>query len=226
MLCDQAHWEYAVSAVRQLFEIVVNVEYLNGQPDRSDAEFRFAKYGLLQMVLDQYGTLEYNERTGRRIDQQRRDVLERMLESSFPEFRSVGPTGVVHWAKSWSGHTIRRLAELSPRRLRGDQHRLLYSAWSEQSHASPSVFLESIVGRHQPTDAIVANDDTRIAETISIAITLYIELRRLLPYLPASDLGLQLDWTQRLLEEARRHGIPSAAPFVSDPPTGSSPRTR
>lgn len=218
LLCDQAHWEYAVSAVRQLFEIVVNVEYMNGQPDRAAAEFRFAKYGLLQMVLDQHGTLEYDERTGRQIDKRRRNVLVRMLETSFPEFRSVGSTGVVHWAKSWSGHTIRRLAELSPQRLRLDQHRLLYSAWSEQAHASPSVFLESMVGRHQPTNAIVANDDTRIAETISVAISLYIELRRLLPHLPASDLGVQLDWTQRLIEEAQRHGAPSPAPFISEIP--------
>jgi hypothetical protein len=217
LLCDQAHWEFAVSAVRQLFEIVVNVEYMNAQLDRAAAEFRFAKYGLLQMVLDQHGTLEYDERTGRQIDQQRRDVLERMLESSFPEFRSVGPTGVVHWAKSWSGHTTRRLAELSPQRLRLDQHRRLNSAWSEQSHATPSVFLESVVGRHQLTDVVVANDDTRIAETISVAISLYIELRRLLPCLPASDLGLQLDWTRRLIEEAQRHGAPSPAPFVGDP---------
>lgn len=196
---------------------MVNVEYLNAQPERAAAEFRFAKYGLLQMVLDQHGTLEYDERTGRQIDQQRRSVLERMLETSFPEFRSIGSTGVVHWAKSWSGHTVRRLAELSPQHLRVDQHRLLYSAWSEQSHASPSVFLESVVGRHQPTDAVVANDDTRITETISVAISLYIELRRLLPRLPAANFGLQLDWTQRLIEEAQRHGAPSPAPFVSDP---------
>ena len=59
-----------------------------------------------------------------------------------------------------------------------------------------------MVGWHQPTDAVVANDDTRIAETISVAISLYIELRRLLPRLPESDLGLELDWTQRLIEEA------------------------
>jgi hypothetical protein len=89
LLCEQAHWEFAVAAVRQLFEIVVNVEYLNTQDDRGSAEFRFAKYGLLQMVLEQRGTLEYDERTGRQIDRQRKEILERMLESSFPEFRSV-----------------------------------------------------------------------------------------------------------------------------------------
>lgn len=216
LLCEQAHWEFAVSAVRQLFEIVVNVEYLNAQTDRDVAAFRFAKYGLLQMVLEQHGTLEYDQRTGRQIDQDRLFVLEQMLATSFPEFRSIGASGHVHWAKSWTGRDTRRLAELSPHTLRVDQYQLLYSAWSEQAHASPSVFLESIVGADKPVDEIVSGDDTRIAETMSIAISLFIELRRVLPHFPSPDITEQLDWIRRLLEEAQRHSAPSPAPFVGE----------
>lgn len=222
LLCEQAHWEFAVCAVRQLFEIVVNVEYLNAQTDRDIAAFRFAKYGLLQMVLEQHGTLEYDQRTGRQIDRERLLVLKRMLATSFPEFRTVGASGHVHWAKSWTGRDTRRLAELSPHTLRKDQYQLLYSAWSEQAHASPSVFLESIVGTDKPVDEIVSSDDTRIAETMSIAISLFIELRRALPHLPSPDITEQLDWIRRLLDEAQRHGAPSPAPFVGE--TRSDPQ--
>ena len=47
LLCEQAHWEFAAGVVRQLFELVLNMEYLGTLPDRDAAIFRYAKYGLL-----------------------------------------------------------------------------------------------------------------------------------------------------------------------------------
>jgi hypothetical protein len=47
VLCAERYWEFAVATVRQLFELVINMEQLAAQPDREEAIFRHAKYGLL-----------------------------------------------------------------------------------------------------------------------------------------------------------------------------------
>jgi hypothetical protein len=66
---------------------------------------------------------------------------------------------------------------------------------------------------------VVADDGARIAESITIAIALYVELRQMLPRLPVADVELQLDWIRRLIEEAKKHGAPSPVPFLSDGPS-------
>lgn len=121
LLCEQAHWEFAAAALRQLFELVVNMEHLAAQPNREVAIFRYGKYGLLQTVQHQHLTLLYEKKTGRRIDTNRLAVLKSMLAHTFPEFRSVGSTGHIRWAHSWHGHTVRFLAEQSENSLREDQ---------------------------------------------------------------------------------------------------------
>ncbi len=112
--------EFAAPILRQLFELVINVEYLAAQADREAAIFRYSKYGLLQEVRHQHLTLIYDQKTGRDIDTQRLAVLEQMLEQMFPEFRRVNSQGKVHWLPSWSGHGARHLAEQSKHRLRAD----------------------------------------------------------------------------------------------------------
>lgn len=70
LLSEQAHWEFAAASVRQLFELVLNMEYLATQPDREAAIFRYSKYGLLQTVRHQHLAVLYDQKTGRPIDEQ------------------------------------------------------------------------------------------------------------------------------------------------------------
>ena len=129
LLLEQAHWESAAGPVRQLLELLVNMEYLAAQPDRDKAAFRYAKYGLLQTVLSQRAAMAYEKETGRAIDESRAATLdaERNLEGAFPEFRRVSTTGKVTWARTWSGKNTRALADESPNPLRQAQYQQLFA---------------------------------------------------------------------------------------------------
>ena len=43
-LLADGHWEVATSATRQLFELLVNMEYLTTRPDPDDERLRYAKW--------------------------------------------------------------------------------------------------------------------------------------------------------------------------------------
>jgi hypothetical protein len=218
LLCEQAHWEFAAGIVRQLFELVINMEQLAEQPDREAAIFRYAKFGLYQRVEHQYLNLLYDQKTGREIDSQRLATLAQMLEQTFPEFRRVDDKGKLRVAPSWSGHSARHLAERSKHRLRADQYELMFSAWSEQTHAAPAALIDNIFSSERSVADVVASDDARIAETVTMAITLFVELWALLPNVPQADSAQRRGWTSRMLKEARRHGAPSpvSAPDRTD----------
>jgi Family of unknown function (DUF5677) len=211
LLCEQAHWEFAAGIVRQLFELVLNIEHLAGQPDRHEAIFRYAKYGLMQEVEHQRLALLYDQRTGRPIDEQRLASLTQMLEQTFPEFRRIDGEGKLHRRPSWSGHTARYLAEASSHRLREDQYHLLFAAWSEQVHGAPAAVIENMFAHDVPVDEVVAKDDARIAETVTMAITLFLELWMLLPHVPQVDARQRLEWTTAVIEQARKYGAPAPA---------------
>jgi Family of unknown function (DUF5677) len=211
ILCAEAHWEFATATVRQLFELVINLEYLATHADREAATFRYAKYGLLQTVRRQVLDLLYQQKTGRQIDTQRRALLEQMLDHTFPEFRTVGRTGHVHFAKSWSGHDARYLAQRSQHPLRADQYELLYASWSEQTHAAPAALLETMFPRGQSAEQMIAGDVVRIVETITMAITLFLELWTLLPHVPHAETDERAEWRTRMIDEARKLGAPVPA---------------
>lgn len=212
VLCAEWHWEFAVGTVRQLFELVINMEHLAAQSDRENAIFRYSKYGLLQTVRQQQLDLLYRQKTGREIDEQRLADLEQMLAHTFPEFRSVGSTGHVHFAPSWSGHSARYLAEHSPRPLRADQYDLLYSDWSEQTHAAPAALLETMFPSGLSPETIIDRDLVRIVETITMAITLFLELWALLPHAPQPETSELKAWRTRMIDEARELGAPIPPP--------------
>jgi uncharacterized protein DUF5677 len=212
LLCEQAHWEFAAGILRQMFELVINMEYLAEQPDRDAAIFRYAEFGLYQKVLHQHLNLLYDQKTGRTIDTERQAVLGQMLEQTFPEFRRVDDKGKLHVAPSWSGHSARHLAEQSKHRLRADQYELMFATWSEQAHAAPAALMDNIFPANRAIDDVVASDDARIAETVTVAITLFLELWMLLPNVPESDPLQRLEWTSRMTAEAQNHGAPSPAP--------------
>jgi hypothetical protein len=204
LLCEQAHWEFAAASVRQLFELVLNMEYLATQPDREAAIFRYSKYGLLQTVRHQHLAVLYDQKTDRPIDEQRLAMLESMLEQAFPEFRSVDRTGKVRWKPNWSGHTTRYLAEQSENSLRQDQYQLLFVAWSEETHGAPAALIGNMFPGNRTVEEIIASDDTRIAETVTMAISLFLELWTLLPHVPQVDPMKGLEWTNRMIAEAEK----------------------
>lgn len=45
LLLEHAHWESAAGPVRQLFELLINLEHIAADPDRDAAVFRYAKFG-------------------------------------------------------------------------------------------------------------------------------------------------------------------------------------
>jgi hypothetical protein len=208
LLCEQAHWEFAAAILRQLFELVINVEHIGAQPDRDNAIFRYSKYGLFQTTRHQHLTLLYNKKTGRDVDTRRLAVLERMLEETFPEFRRGTDKGTVHWLTSWSGHTARYLSERSSHRLRVDQYELLFSEWSEQAHGAPTALMANMFPRDVPAEQIIASDDAEIIQTVTMAIALFFELWILLPHIPQIDPQQRLTWTNTMIAEARKHGAP------------------
>src|SRR5262245_8520508 len=59
LLLTESFWETAAAAVRQIFELVVNVEYVRAQSDQQAAVFRFAKFGLLQEALAMQRRIHY-----------------------------------------------------------------------------------------------------------------------------------------------------------------------
>jgi hypothetical protein len=231
LLLEQAHWETASAPVRQLFELLLNMEYLEQQPDRDAAVFRYAKFGLLQEARHAHQSLLYDRATGRPIDEARLQWIERLLQSAFPEFQKPKKDGSFRWATSWSDKNIRALADASPDPLRKAQYELLFTAWSEQTHGSPRVLLETLVPRSGAgvRAEIIQNDDVRVIETASMAAGLFLELWSKLHSITPVGASRRAAWLRQLMEVAQRHGAPAPAPpaqSLRPPPTGDDEPAR
>lgn len=59
--------------------------------------------------------------------------------------------------------------------------------------------------RSAPVEEIVASDDARIAETVTGAVSLLLELWMLIPHVPRLDPAQRFEWTNRTIAEAREH---------------------
>jgi hypothetical protein len=210
-LLEQSQWEFACAAVRQLFELVVNIEYLRIQPDQDEAMLRYAKFGVLQALRSTYENALYNQKTGREVDPEYISNLESLLDGEFAEFRSLTKKGKVVWATSWSGCTTRQLADASTHPLRTDQYVLLFSTWSEQTHASPGALIGDILGQriNRTLEDFLKGDEVRVAEVAAMAVVLFIDLWRLLPSIPALDEARVQTWSGELIAEAKRLWKPS-----------------
>ena len=75
---------------------------------------------------------------------------------------------------------------------------------------------------NRTVEEIVASDDTRIAETVTVAISLFLELWTLLPNLPQLDPVKGLEWTSRMIAEANKCGARPAPPNPANA-SGSTP---
>jgi hypothetical protein len=208
LLLEHAHWETAAGPVRQLFELLVNLEHIAAEPDRDAAVFRYAKFGLLQTVRGQRTQLAYEEATGRPVDQARGAILDNMLEHTFPEFRKVSAKGKVAWDLSWCGKNIKALATSSSNPLREAQYEQLFVLWSEQVHAAPAALMGGVFpsGGAMDVAEIIELDDRHVVETGSMAVTLFAELWRTLPTVAPLDARTMLEWTTGLVRQATALG--------------------
>lgn len=212
VLAEESQWEFAAGPVRQIFELVINVEEMLREPDLEEALKSYVKFGLMQVARERYENLVYARDSGRDHDDTRLAYLEQLLEHGFPEFRHVTKKGEVRYELSWCGKTVRKLASESSATIRQHQYRLLYATWSEQVHASPSTMLDDVFGaKATDIEGLLQGDEPRTAEIIAMGITLFIELWRSLPVIPDPEDAAVQDWTGALIKEAlrwRSDGLP------------------
>lgn len=206
VLCGWGHWEFAVAAVRQVFELLVNAEYLAAQPDRDAAMLRYAKFGLMQMARRELANMEYDQITGRPVDAERLNAVRGLLDAGFDEFKVPKKNGELWWAEHWAGKSLKQMVDASERTIRRDQYRLLFSEWSDQTHASPAVLLQTMLSEQISTQDFVRRDDIRIAETVGSAITHFIDLWLALPTVPPPDPNSAKGWFEHLVADAEKYG--------------------
>lgn len=216
VLCEEGQWEFAVGVVRQLFELVLNMEHLATYDDRADGTFKYAKYGLMQSFERERDLLAYGKSSGRTVDEERLRVLENSLEDSFPEFRSRTSKGKLDRKLYWSGRTVRKLAEESPHRLRAHQYELLFTSYSEEAHGAPGALIASMFPRSLSRDGLIANDSRRIAETLMMGVQFFIELWALLPNVPQASSEQKHAWISALIDEAKEFGTWPATPHMAN----------
>jgi hypothetical protein len=208
ILLESSHWELASAGARQLFELLVNIEYIGSKPDREKATLRYAKFGLLQIALHELKSIEYDEKTGRTIDKVRKANVEKLLGQGFREFSK--PKG--RWTTSWSGKNTWQLSKLSKHSLRQDQYRLLFGPWSEQTHGSPGAVIPNLFDRLDDDgfDGAILKEDRASVELASMAVSLTIEIWQQLPNAAPLDPAQAAGWLARLRAIAESVGAPAA----------------
>lgn len=209
VLAENGQWEIAASPTRQLFEILLNMESVNRSEDRDQATLTFAKFGLLQFVQARVEEMNYAMETGRAVSADELAKIHAYLNSgAFDEFKEKrGGAGTVRWAKSWNGMNARQMASLSSNPIRMAQYRQLFSRWSEEVHGAPGALIAAITRKADEgwIEELVADDDRRVAEMISMTIMLFIELVILLPHAPDLDPRLVLGWIAKLRDWTKQH---------------------
>ncbi|MCP2046508.1 UNVERIFIED_ORG: hypothetical protein J3D58_000580 [Paenarthrobacter nicotinovorans] len=216
VLVSAGHWETATSPVRQLYEIVLNMEHLNSYHDRELAAIKFIRFGSLQEALATLANLEYEHERGERT--QLKQVLEirQALEGeTYDEFRAKPRRdGSPQWRQTWCGRNIAELARESTNQLHHVNYKLLYSAWSEQTHGSPGALLPRIVDSIYPERIDpLHNEIESETRVILMALVLFRELWTLLPGIPPQSPAASQEKALRMnvLAEARKA---NGKPFV------------
>ncbi|WP_028265844.1 MULTISPECIES: DUF5677 domain-containing protein [unclassified Arthrobacter] len=199
VLAAAGHWETANAPVRQLFELLVNMEYLVSCPDRELAAIRFMQFGSLQEALGILGELELAHARGRKIPVARLLQAKSALDNpDYAQFKTTGANGQTRWAKSWSGKNIRELSAASPSELRMVNYQTLFSTWSEQAHAAPGALVRGIISSVFPERPYLSDEAAETEAVVAMSIVQFLELWKLLPQAPELEESVRSEWLIRL----------------------------
>ena len=205
ILVENGHWELAQGVLRQLFELVVNIEYLHHQEDRGEAMRRYVKFGVLEKLEARRDEMRYDAQAGHPVNLAKLDALEKYLETSeFDEFRNKKGDFIT----SWASRKIWEMCEKSPLKMRQHQYKLLYSAWSEHAHATPGALVDAILRSSGPgwVEEVMADDEANIQECVRMGVALFVELRMYLPCIEPIVPEMANGWFHRVLPSEIRGG--------------------
>lgn len=199
VLVTAGHWETANAPLRQLFELLVNMEYLNTFQDRELAAIRFVQFGSLQEARARLAELEIAEGRGRHIPLAQLVQAKSALDNpNYAQFKGLDKTGKEKWAQSWSGKNIRELCAMSSNELRLINYRTLFSTWSEQAHGAPGALVRGIISSVFPDRPYLHNEEAETEAVIAMSIVQFLELWKLLPQAPILDEAVRDEWLIRL----------------------------
>lgn len=205
ILVENGHWELAQGVLRQLFELVVNIEYLHHQEDRGEAMRRYVTFGVLEKLDARRDEMRYDEQAGHPVDLAKLDALDKYLATAeFDEFRNKKGEFIT----SWASRKIWEMCEKSPLKIRQYQYKLLYSAWSEHAHATPGALIDSIARTSGSgwVAEVMADDEANIQECVRMGVALFTELRMYLPCIETIAPEVVDGWFQRVLPAHLRAG--------------------
>jgi hypothetical protein len=194
-----------LAEAHQFDSLPAYVDWLIDQPTSAAPLYRVpeaAEAGVRAALAN----LVYDRKTGRTIEEDRLAGVRLLLDGAFEEFRDYRKNGSWRWAESWSGKSVRELADESGEPIRRNQYKLLFSAWSDQTHASPGVLLETMFSDDTDAEEMIAADDVRIAETLASAVTMFLDLWARLPSIPRPEPTNVTRWYVHFLDEAKKYG--------------------
>ncbi|MFI1519531.1 DUF5677 domain-containing protein [Kitasatospora cineracea] len=202
ILIRAGQWEYSTAVARQIFELLINMEYLYSLANREAAVKRYSWFGFLQFFLSEQRRFDFmQERSPGKTPSDWENSVRSTLDAHFDEFKlAPRADGTPRWRSNWSGKTAKALAELSSDPMRAKQYDLLFSTWSEQTHATPSIFTSDLFDRYEeevlgeamtevtrllPSSfSLIGGQGRREAHTLSMVIVLFTQLWRILPNAP------------------------------------------
>ncbi len=199
VLAPQLHWEVAAVAARQLFELVLNMEWLKSMPDREAASVQFARFGMLQQVRAQIDEQTYGLETGRKINEEQLQLLKDFLSTSeFDEFRR--PKAREGWAESWNDQNAWTMTKASENEMRRPQYNQLFKAWSREAHAAPGALIRTMMPGAilDTTTDLVTREVRDTASILNMAVMLFGELWMLLVNVPPMPLDAWNRWMKAL----------------------------
>ncbi|MFF4709321.1 DUF5677 domain-containing protein [Streptomyces sp. NPDC001288] len=187
-LLEQGHWEHAVGVTRQLFELLVNMEYLGTMADRRQGTLLFARFGMLQMLLAQQRRAAYERDKGHPLDAELAAMVEHHLANDFTVFRANTKDGSVKWVSSWCRRNTSQLADASADPMRPHQYNLLYRVWSEQAHATPGALIADLFREADEgwIERTIAENDRSSIDTITFTVMFFLRLWLELPHVQVS----------------------------------------
>lgn len=169
LLLEESHWELASSAARQLFELLVTIEYLLQRPDTDAAWDSYRRFGIASEIRGTKRKLEYAIANGYPDDDDLTAFDAALSNPSFDEFKDK--SGELR--REWAERTVRDRANLTAHRRQ--QYDYYYRSWSEEAHASSPEIVRAYVPRAAggALDAILGSGerDTRQLIVMLVALT-------------------------------------------------------